>query len=235
MKYAVVVVVAAACSEARPTPPPCTGDASDCTPHVHPAGILDPMSEAFHSKELARQGWNLALCQGCHGDDFAGGKADASCLTCHAEGPSACVTCHGPRGREAPAGNHAPHLAAGIDCAECHIVPASWDAPGHILNDAPPAEVTFGPRANLTPPRADRRGPPAWDAGTCRNTYCHGDVTRLGGSATQPRWDEPAPAFTCDRCHGAPPPPPDHPRRLDCVSCHPLLPSEHVNGVIDLL
>lgn len=238
MKWGLVVVIAAACSESRPAPapssPPCPADSPDCMLRIHPPGILDPASEDFHGKELARNGWDLALCQRCHGQDFAGGSAGVTCLTCHTRGPGDCATCHGPGGSEAPGGNHAPHLAAAVDCSECHVVPASWDAPGHILGDPPPAEVAFGARANLTPPGADRKGPPTWDGEACSNVYCHGDVTPYGGSATRPRWDEPAPAFTCDRCHGAPPPPPRHPPRLDCVTCHPF-PSEHVDGVVEVL
>ncbi len=224
-----MVAMLVACSQQRPTAePPCDGD---CTPRVHPPGILDPNSNDFHAKELARDGWDLNLCARCHGDDFAGGVSGVTCLSCHQAGPTACVTCHGDGAMDAPTGNHAPH--AMLDCSECHIKPATWDAPGHILDTPPPAQVTFGALANLSPAGSVRRGPATWDGAACTNVYCHGDVNpRFGGAETQPRWDEMPPQFTCDRCHGAPPP--DH-LRIDCTSCHPPLPDKHVNGIVDIL
>ncbi|MGE5185360.1 MAG: CxxxxCH/CxxCH domain c-type cytochrome [Acidobacteriota bacterium] len=226
-----MLVAAVACSESRHAALPLCD--ADCTPRVHPPGILDPASDDFHAKELARDGWDLNLCASCHGTDFAGGNAAPTCLSCHAQGPTACVTCHGPGALDEPKGNHAPHAA--LDCGECHVVPASWDAPGHILNTPPPAQVTLGALANLTPTdaRARRRGPATWDGATCTNVYCHGDATPyFGGADPEPRWGETPPRFVCDRCHGAPPP--DH-LRADCVSCHPPQSREHVDGVVEVL
>jgi predicted CxxxxCH...CXXCH cytochrome family protein len=226
-------VLAAACSEPRAQPDavPCP----DCAVRVHPPGILDPASPDFHPRELARLGWDLRVCAGCHGADFSGGAAGVSCLTCHPAGPTACDTCHGAGAMDAPAGNHAPHLAAHVACAACHVVPATWDAPGHILGASGPAQVVFGPLASTTPWGSTRAGPPSWDGATCRNVYCHGDVGPIrGGVDPEPRWDEQPPAFTCDRCHGAPPP--DHPLRTDCVTCHPPSTAPtHVDGKVDFV
>jgi predicted CxxxxCH...CXXCH cytochrome family protein len=226
-----MMVLAMACSEARTMPVLCEDDAGACGVQVHAPGILDPASPDFHPRVLARERWDLRVCARCHGDDFAGGTSGQSCLGCHVQGPTACATCHGPGALDEPKGNHAPHFAAGFDCSACHIQPATWDAPGHIVSDAPPAEVTFGTLANLTPPTGNRSASASWDGMACRNVYCHGDVTRWwGGTDTEPRWDEPPPRFTCDHCHGAPPP--DHPR-LDCASCHPGG-SAHADGIVEV-
>jgi hypothetical protein len=87
-----MLVFACTTERDRPAGDPPTG--------VHPSGILDETSENFHGKELARRGYDLALCASCHGDDFKGGKAGAPCTTCHTEGPTACVTCHGEQAKQ---------------------------------------------------------------------------------------------------------------------------------------
>jgi predicted CxxxxCH...CXXCH cytochrome family protein len=221
---AVVMLVVASCSEERSISEPCV----DCDARVHPTGILDPASDDFHGKELARRNWDFALCASCHGASFDGGKAKVACTTCHAEGPTACVTCH----RDGPtSGSHAQHAASQTACGECHVVPARWDAPGHIVDDSPPAEVTFGARANLTPVAGDRRGPPAFAAGACTNVYCHGDVLHAGGGAsTKPQWATPAPTGTCTQCHAAPPP--SH-AQSDCATCHPAS-APHIDGTVQI-
>ncbi|MDB4960095.1 MAG: cytochrome family protein [Myxococcales bacterium] len=220
MKWLVVLLVVG-CSESRELSVPCV----DCTVTVHPRGILDQASDDFHGKELARQGYDFGVCASCHGDDLRGGAAKVDCMSCHSDGPSACVTCHG----DGPTtGAHLAHRGT-TPCAECHTVPAAWDAPGHILGDRAPAEVTFGARARLTPVAADREGPPAFADGTCSNVYCHGDALgAAGGTATRPRWNEAAPTGTCVRCHAAPPP--SHlAAQTTCIACHPA--SAHIDGI----
>ncbi|MEO8699451.1 MAG: CxxxxCH/CxxCH domain-containing protein [Kofleriaceae bacterium] len=221
MKWSAMLIVLAACSTERELP-----DAEPVT-GVHPSGILDEQSPNFHGAELARRGYDLGLCAKCHGDDFAGGAAKMTCLTCHPSGPDACTTCH----RDGPTtGAHAVHRVAGQDCGECHVVPARWDAPGHVLGDAAPAEVTFGARAAQTLAPADRAGPPEYAAGTCTNVYCHGDVLHAGGGTnSRPRWDDPTPAGDCTTCHGAPPP--SH-MQSECTSCHRAAP--HLDGIVQV-
>lgn len=215
------MIALAACAEPRQLSQPCDG----CVVTLHERGILDPASDAFHGKLLARTDWDFATCASCHGEDFAGGKSGASCLTCHREGPTACETCH-REGEESP--SHALHRAAQVTCAECHQVPATWDAPGHIRGDRAPAEVTFGPRAALTLAPADRPGPPAWDGEKCSNVYCHGAVLHAGGgTATEPAWNQPA-TGGCGTCHASPPP--SH-ERDDCATCHPA-DAPHIDGVL---
>ena len=207
---------------------------------IHPAGVLDPASAGFHGIELRDRGWDLGLCAGCHGADFGGGAADASCTSCHARGPDACDTCHDGVPTTGAHGAHVGVGSAGLACVTCHRVPQSWDDEGHIrragAGDPPPAEVEMTGLAELTVDAADRAGPPVFEAGTCRNVYCHGDVLgAAGGAARQPSWasDPPGPA-SCASCHGAPPPShaDDH-----CSVCHPsgaAAGAAHLDGVTDV-
>lgn len=198
-----------ACAEERDR-----GDAN-VTGRVHPPGILDEESDHFHGKELARRDYDFSLCAKCHGDDFSGGAANASCLDCHTDGPTACSTCHR---EDTERGAHAVHRTTMVECAECHTVPTSWDSEGHIrrdgMADPRPAEVVFGARAALT-------GTPVFADGTCSNVYCHG--------ATSPRWDAPV-TGSCDTCHGAPPP--SH-FQDQCATCHPTG-APHVDGTVQI-
>lgn len=230
-RVALVVIAIAACADPRALSGPCAG--ADCTARVHPPGILDPASDAFHGKELARLGWDFARCAGCHGDDFRGGAAGVSCWGCHADGPTACTTCHttAPGGSGPRSGAHATHAGRQLDCGECHVEPASWDTPGHIVGVTGPVAVVLGARAALTLDPADRRGPPSWDGTRCANVYCHGDVLHAsGGTATEPRWDDPTPPGGCTTCHGAPPP--SH-ARGDCATCHPPG-APHLDGIVQI-
>jgi len=208
---------------------------ADCaTNGVHPADWMD-----HHGDDLARRGWDFALCQGCHGSDFAGRATAPSCLTCHREGPTACDTCHATP----PAtGAHTAHVAQGVACSECHVVPATWDEPGHLLDEngeplGAPARVRFGALANrdVSPPR--RVSPASWDhdSGTCANVYCHGGV--LGDAAAthaRPAWNGGPAQVECGGCHGAPPA--NH-AQSECAVCHPgsgHRTARHIDGAIDV-
>ena len=122
------ILVLAGCAEERGR-----ADGGPSTGRVHGEGVLDPASAQFHGKELERHDWSFALCATCHGENLDGGRAKVSCLTCHKDGPTACATCHA----EGPTTNaHVAHRVTGkLACAECHVVPATWDAEGHILRD----------------------------------------------------------------------------------------------------
>ncbi len=216
-----MIILLAACADERERP-----DAGTLQAGVHPAGILDPQSEQFHGKELARHDASFALCATCHGENLDGGKAKVSCLGCHAQGPTACVTCHG----DGPTTNaHPVHRVAGkLACAECHVVPATWDAEGHIVRggkiDPAPAEVTFGALAGAAA---------TFDGERCTNVYCHGSTLVAGGGLmTSPIWTDATPAGNCTSCHGKPPP--SHaPGASECASCHPVG-SPHVDGIVQV-
>ncbi|HEX5062012.1 MAG TPA: CxxxxCH/CxxCH domain-containing protein [Kofleriaceae bacterium] len=224
MRFAVVMLALASCSEERVLSQPCDG--YECVVTVHERGIQDEDSADFHGKLLARTNWDFAKCASCHGADFAGGTSGVSCLSCHKQGPTACATCHR---EERESGSHKLHRSAALTCAECHVVPASWDAPGHIVDDSAPAEVTFGALAATTLDPADRAGPPTFDGSRCSNVYCHGAVMPGGGTLTQPVWNATA-TGACGSCHAAPPP--SH-ARTDCATCHPSG-APHVDGIVNV-
>lgn len=204
---------------------------------LHPGGILDPASADFHGAFLAGSGWDFALCASCHGQDFTGGAAGVACTDCHTDGPTACSTCHG----DVPAtGAHAAHAGMGPlgrawACSECHVTPARWDDPGHLVgDDTPGAEVVFGAFARrslsgaLLEPRYDRA------SGRCAGVSCH------GGSAGDPAASRPDPTWiagqgqaACGACHGLPPA--SHAPGLPaggCDTCHPMQPEQHIDGAL---
>jgi predicted CxxxxCH...CXXCH cytochrome family protein len=113
----------------------------------HLEGFGDP---AVHGAE-ANAG--LSACQGCHGNDLAGGSAGVACTDCHAPGwKTNCTSCHGgadpadqsgappadTHGRsetsEVTVGAHASHLkdsafGKALACSECHRSPPTSPRP----------------------------------------------------------------------------------------------------------
>ncbi len=135
------------------------------------------------------------------------------------DGKGGCSFCHGKDGDPMPQSpSHLLHagtqLTAAIACAECHVVPKTVQAAGHLDRGAvTAADVTFGARAKA------RGQVPVYAAHTCKNVACHG----AGLSADPGRvfeWDAHA-GGTCTTCHGTPPAPP-HPADSGCASliCH---------------
>lgn len=223
---------------------------------IHRDGILDPASSDFHGQLIRDHKYDFALCQKCHGDDFAGGSSRVSCLSCHAQGPTACGTCHGDLSTK---GSHAFHLGRGpmkkgFACSTCHVVPAAYTDVGHIFLadgslDPAPVEVTLGAIAAATPAGGVRAGPPVYDpvTQTCSNVYCHGaTLADSAATTTSPVWSAPGTGQAeCGSCHGAPP---SHgndsaPGSMTaCVACHPSVvdadrkivgTDRHINGQID--
>ena len=166
-----------------------------------------------------------------------------------------CTSCHGSGTDPAPpvsttggastsmigVGAHQSHLRssswrAPISCTECHIVPTSVSAVGHI-DSALPAELTFGSRAtaDLASPRFTRA------TATCAGVYCHGETLQPGGTNTTPMWTRVgAGEAACGTCHGLPPGG-THTTIATCESCHAavvgpgrviIAPSLHVDGVV---
>ncbi len=178
-----------------------------------------------------------------------------------------CSDCHGNADNDAPpvdtegrsdpsfvtVGAHQPHLTPSdwhrnVQCQDCHVVPATVDAPGHL--DPGPAEVTWGALASAggASPAFDRT------ATTCADTYCHGTTLlgpNTGGTVSRtPVWT--TVDGTWDQCgttcHTLPPGA-GHPANDQCQICHgdvissfnaadpaastwnqPLL---HINGTVD--
>ena len=195
---------------------------------IHEPGILNPRSEDFHGHLLREVRYDFEQCAECHGDDFAGGTADASCITCHENGVTDCTTCHSSLPSR---GAHAAHLPAdftfGAACEGCHTVPAEWDVVGHVFLedgslDPEPAEVMLSGKAAEDGPSTAREGPPSYDPETasCDNVYCHGDTyADTAAAITMPVWTGGMDQAACGTCHGLPPS--DHGMGLDaCHLCH---------------
>lgn len=240
---------------------------------VHPEDWLDETSPDFHGRFIQNIGWNLKNCQQCHAADYTGGIANTSCLTCHPATPEDCTVCHGGADNLTGAppedlsgnqttdsrgvGAHTTHLngvslSTGFECGTCHVVPASFDTPGHVDSQLP-AEVLF---SNLA---LTDSATPNWDtnAASCMNAYCHGNwslakaesnfqfiyaADNIAGNASSPTWTDPA-TVTCGTCHNLPPVG-HNPSGLDtCAGCHSSVidangdiidKSKHVNGQVNV-
>ncbi len=170
-----------------------------------------------------------ARCEVCHGAGYADGGVD---LALHLDGEVslrnggvACDACHaGPdspaffdlQGRDAgvqTVGAHDAHLHANrlrgpMTCGECHRVPDTVLAPGH-LDSPPPAEVFAIDLGALAFKQGAR---PTYNAAnaTCSSVYCHGGA-ELGhpdtapGLIRAPSWVGSPAQAACGTCHGLPP------------------------------
>lgn len=208
---------------------------------IHEPGILNPRDEDFHGHLLRETLYDFDRCAECHGDDFGGGAADASCLSCHENGPTDCTTCHSDLPGQ---GAHAAHIPSpptfGVECETCHVVPAAWDDVGHVfLDDGSldpyPAEVMLSGKAAADGPSGSREGPPSWDAeaGRCNNVYCHGDTYADAEAAiTEPLWAAGMDQAACGTCHGLPPS--DHGLEDPdaCVLCHGQVVDAELNIIV---
>jgi predicted CxxxxCH...CXXCH cytochrome family protein len=134
----------------------------------------------------------------------------------------------------AKVGAHQAHLrggtlrATGVDCASCHVVPATADkhVPGVGLRDLAALRLAGGP---VITPLYD----PA--TGKCSNVYCHGAFN--GGNAAEVTWTGGAPA--CGSCHPIPPlvktdGTTAHTTSTNCQSCHDGYTQTSVNAATHL-
>jgi predicted CxxxxCH...CXXCH cytochrome family protein len=189
----------------------------------------------------------LIACTGC-----LSGIEDTGEAPPNADPQAGCaLACHGTDTSNAPpksvagavdstataVGAHQQHLNIAatwhrvVKCGDCHVVPGSVEAPGHMDGDGR-AEVTFASIAGVSA---------MWSGTTC-TVACHGS-TALGGTSATPEWTRvDGTQSTCGSCHGAPPPAP-HPQDTNCASCHPTMeegslafrdPASHINGVVDV-
>ena len=181
-------------------------------------------------------------CEPCHGP--AGGPQhldgdidllEPSCSQCHGKDPTGSPP-PALNGSTSPSdrgvGAHARHLDATLsdrhgrplECTQCHTVPASLFAPGH-LDAAAPADVLLF------------KGTYAPDTATCV-VGCHWDKD------PGPVWtDTSGAARACDGCHGNPPSvtrtgaphPAVAPTLQACRLCHTFEIPTHVDGNVDFL
>ena len=249
--------------------------------YPHPDEFRFPSQVNFHGKTVAQvANWDLSQCQSCHGTDYAGaGVAEKNCLACHTapNGPEDCSTCHGSQINPAPpedlaghvdpmfvtVGAHQAHLQGGdlwgdnsALCRNCHVVPATYDAPGHIDDAAPKAEIVFGTLAThggKLDPTYDPSG------ASCGGTYCHGGFVFTLAESENPRgyaeptiegnnvtlvWtDVGAGQAECGTCHGIPPTGHIEASPNQCANCHAKVvdpdlniinPSLHINGEVNV-
>lgn len=169
-----------------------------------------------------------------------------------------CVGCHGSGASSAPpnalggleatsfrgVGAHTLHLQGGsrlskpLACEECHLVPATVGAAGHI-DDAWPAEVVWGPLASANGAEGVWNGTDL----TCSGSYCHGGAFPRAEPRPAPVWNviSTGGQERCTYCHDHAPPTPPHtnlPPSPDCAACHPssgaiVDPATHLNGEKD--
>lgn len=200
----------AGCSEIKENIPVATSS------NVHGEGIVKRGAPDHHSVLIKNQKYDMKPCTACHATDYKGGiiGANASCVGCHSQpkGPEACNTCHGSYRNPtiiAPTANgaHNVHLYASVlgkkvNCVECHTVPATYYAAGHIDNPDDPAEIVFG---GTLAKKATNGGlivpvPTYSTANGCANTYCHGTF-KNGNLTNTVKWTD---KINCGSCHGDP-------------------------------
>ena len=199
---------------------------------------------------------NCGLCHaGVSGQTFVDRSQHVN-GTINASMPTACDGCHGSSTNFAPprdtngatattlvsVGAHQTHVeptgrARVVQCEECHVVPATVLAPGHVDGRV---LVRFQgvALANLAQP--------AWNGTTCTNSACH-DVSNYTASAVgtivAPTWTRvDGSQNACGTCHGVPPALP-HVQRNDCENCHTNVtaqktfrhPERHIDGTVDFV
>ncbi|MDX9758681.1 MAG: CxxxxCH/CxxCH domain-containing protein [Bacteroidota bacterium] len=230
---------------------------------AHGEGYAHMTSENFHGTDIRQNlGWDMSGCRSCHGMNFAGGSTGQSCSAsgCHEAadgGPEACYTCHGDRVTKKiyPQwyATHATHLEGGtlanvtIACGDCHNLPENHFDPSHVDTDTPGmAEVQFA-NAFAAITTLGTVGTPAFDAtaGTCANTYCHGNFTNGNNKTVMWKGTEQA---KCGSCHGNeatgnPMPKAPHPQSTNCAGCHAGIVDangaivdrdRHINGILNV-
>jgi len=241
-----------------------------------------------HTSFIKNTNYNLNSCKGCHGQDYGIKKINNSCLTCHTKpgGPEACNTCHGnfsgdatdlkmvapPRGLKgetnatSPAvGAHQAHLPAdknlaGAACQQCHALPQTFAASGHIDADSK-ADLSFSETlARLKTEGGSRVPNLVYSAtnNTCAGSYCHGNwgllksqakdnafiyiADKMEGLNALPKWTDSASA-ACGTCHGLPPAGHQPHDLTRCFVCHAGVVDEngkivdktkHVNGKVNV-
>ena len=218
----------------------------------HPAG-WDAADQHGPAAKLQEQD-----CTACHGADLTGGTSGTSCDSCHLSGwRTDCTYCHGGTDNTTGAPprdidgldtglsftEHSVHVQEGNhaawDCAQCHTTPTDVLSVGHLfVGDTTPGEAEVAFTDGLSADAVYE------GAGTCTNSYCHGDGVTPGAVTTGATTD-------CGSCHGTASSPGTlstvHAAHFDegasCEECHAATvsasdtisdPAQHVDGEIDV-
>lgn len=228
---------------------------------VHPPGIIDPRSSAFHGTLLRSTRWSAMLdpndpgaCGECHAGSPApvprvtlSAPGATACTTCHAEpgGPLACDTCHGAAGRDYPPRDLCffPGDAPTAGAHAAHVVSSAVSASGipcSSCHPIPGADVISGLHGNgvvevvFDPNRVAPEASFDRAKGVCA-VSCHD----RGGRTPHPSWSDTT-VLGCDSCHLSPP---QGHFPGSCTNCHVEANaagtalsggSLHMNGVVDL-
>ncbi len=248
-----------------------TATAYNATTHVD--GKIDVAAGfAYANQGAPGNGYSSCSATICHGSGAPTWGATATVpVSGFPYSTVLCETCHGsattnpfystaiPKNSlttDAKTGAHTAHLSgasnisSAIACLECHTVPATTNASGHMDGTA---QLTFGTLAKSQ----------TTSATSCATTWCHGGNTTLlpqnSTARTAPVWNAPfvktsvlgtgGPAGTsgsgyCAQCHGYPPLTANHTAKTasTCIGCHPHLNADaltfndktkHINGTID--
>jgi hypothetical protein len=160
----------------------------------HTAGVLDPNQPDFHGTLLLNAGFNLGLCQTCHGKDLNGWdgrryRTVVSCFSCGIQlglmkpgtGPVEPATLTTPStGKHKNPRCEGGALAKSFACSTCHPDHQRPRQDHAFASDGSlrtgPAQVSLTGLAALTPAMARGWGRRLWDPSgrTCSNVYCHG-------------------------------------------------------------
>lgn len=130
---------------------------------------------------------------GCHRDSQSNAKSPESCNVCHGKftalaidkpswAPPVALN-NDSLTTSAGVGAHQKHLATGtvgkiVKCEECHTIPATLNAAGHLNAQPFRAEVVFQDTlSKLITGEGANTPSPSFGTGafTCSNTYCHGN------------------------------------------------------------
>jgi predicted CxxxxCH...CXXCH cytochrome family protein len=182
--WTVVDGTQSACGSCHGAPPPAPHTAATNCASCHPTmeeGSLTFRDPASHINGVV---------------DVVGAGATGGCTSCHGS-PTSSAPPKDLSGDTLPAaagvGAHVAHLSPSnwhqaIQCAACHVVPTTRDAPGHRDGDNL-AEIVF---TALNPVGAYARA-----TTSCSNTYCHSNGR--GGASTVSWVSETD--LTCTSCH----------------------------------
>ncbi len=219
------------------------------------------------------------MSSGCHVEPGGAQRSPEACNTCHGafgSASAALLNSAPPKsvlGQTAPTvrgvGAHATHLdttglGKGVECQECHVVPATLFAAGHVDNmtvSAPHMVTMAGTLGRLVTGDGTLRPAPAFNGTSCSGTYCHGnwklrkatstnqfiynatDSIMVGAIANAPVWTGQSAQAACGTCHGLPPQ--GHSAAFGaCANCHGdvvnasmqiINPAKHMNGKINAL